>query len=384
MYGERGISLTAEDAQPSRVYEDTAMNLQQLQANWHAFGATDPLWAILTSEGKEGGKWSPDEFFATGRAEITRLLARLAEIGQTPPRRKALDFGCGVGRLTQVLAENFEEVCGVDIAPSMVDLVRAYNKHGNRCRYYLNEVNDLRLFREGEFDLIYSNIVLQHMEPSYAANYVKEFIRLLTPEGVAVFLLPDSVEVEGRADRRTSRDVSAEGPVMEMYGTPVSDVVKLVRASCGRIIDIFLERDFFAFAETHGGEWLPFFYVAGRSSFLEQRRQAVNELTGIVPAHATFILVDQDEWATGPHVEGRMRMHFLERDGVYFGPPSNDDVAIEELERLRQLGASHMVFAWPAFWWLEYYAEFHRHLRSRFRCVSEGEYLVIFDLRGPR
>ena len=58
-----------------------------------------------------------------------------------------------------------------------------------------------------------------------------------------------------------------------------------------------------------------------------------------------------------------------------------DLAAIRELERLRQAGASFMVFAWPAFWWLDYYARFRRHLRSRFRCALENDRLIAFDLR---
>ena len=55
--------------------------------------------------------------------------------------------------------------------------------------------------------------------------------------------------------------------------------------------------------------------------------------------------------------------------------------AIQELERMRHSGASYLVVAWPAFWWLDYYIRFHDYLRSRFRCVLENERLVVFDLR---
>jgi hypothetical protein len=56
-------------------------------------------------------------------------------------------------------------------------------------------------------------------------------------------------------------------------------------------------------------------------------------------------------------------------------------MAIQELDRLRQCGASFIVLAWPAFWWFDYYSELHRHLRSEFLCVLENERLVVFDLR---
>ena len=72
---------------------------------------------------------------------------------------------------------------------------------------------------------------------------------------------------------------------------------------------------------------------------------------------------------------------FLERDGQYWGPPPDGDTGIQELERLRKLGADFIVFVWTAFWWLDYYAELHNYLRSRFRCVLENDRMVAFDLR---
>jgi hypothetical protein len=41
-----------------------------------------------------------------------------------------------------------------------------------------------------------------------------------------------------------------------------------------------------------------------------------------------------------------------------------------------------MVFAWPAFWWLDVYQKFHHYLRSNFAPLLENERLVVFDLRS--
>ncbi len=93
-----------------------------------------------------------------------------------------------------------------------------------------------------------------------------------------------------------------------------------------------------------------------------------------------FILVDQDEY--GSEIADRRRaIPFLERDEQYWGPPPDDATAIRELERLRRFGATFMVFAWPAFWWLDYYSGLQQHLRSEFRCVLENDRLVVFDLQ---
>jgi len=114
---------------------------------------------------------------------------------------------------------------------------------------------------------------------------------------------------------------------------------------------------------------------------LHQILLACEDLTGLIPSGSSFIFVEWDQWGPGQIVAGCRAIPFLERDGRYWGKPLDDLTAIQEIERLRRAGASFMVFGWPAFWWLDYYSDLHRHLRSEFRCVLENERLVVFDLR---
>jgi SAM-dependent methyltransferase len=167
------------------------MDLNQLKKNWDEFGKTDPLWAILTFPDRKGGKWDPEEFFASGRREIAAVMDKAQAFGLPARREAALDFGCGVGRLTQALCSWFDRCCGVDIAPSMIELARRYNAHGGRCEYVLNASSDLQMFPGGAFDLVYSKIVLQHMEPRYSTSYIGEFVRVLRPGGLVVFQIPE-------------------------------------------------------------------------------------------------------------------------------------------------------------------------------------------------
>lgn len=105
------------------------------------------------------------------------------------------------------------------------------------------------------------------------------------------------------------------------------------------------------------------------------------ELTPLIPPGQRYILVDMNEWGSGQLLDNRQSIPFLEKDGMYWGAPPDDATAIKEFERLHNAGASFIVFGWPAFWWLDYYAEFARYLRTKFRCVLENERLVVFDLR---
>jgi glycosyltransferase involved in cell wall biosynthesis len=116
-----------------------------------------------------------------------------------------------------------------------------------------------------------------------------------------------------------------------------------------------------------------------KKSWLHQVYQARQELAALVPKGECFILVDQDELRPeiGP---GFATLPFLEHCGYYGGPPADDETAINEVERLRQAGARFIAFAWPAFWWLDYYAGLHRHLRSTCRPLLDNARLVVFEL----
>lgn len=166
------------------------MDLRDLQRHWDTFGRTDPFWAILTDPARRGNRWDPAEFFATGRREVAELFEQAARLGVPRHRRRALDFGCGAGRLTQALAAHVPHMVGVDVAPSMIALARTYNAHGQRCEYHVNDRDDLSAWPDRHFDVVYTGRVLQHMEPRYAERYIREFVRTLAPGGYLSFDVP--------------------------------------------------------------------------------------------------------------------------------------------------------------------------------------------------
>ena len=166
------------------------MDLDELQRHWNEWGRRDPYWAIISRPDRRGNRWDLEEFLRTGVDEIDEILAWTAKLGVAIAPGRALDFGCGVGRLTQALARTFAECDGVDIAPSMIERARQINQFGERCRYHVNDRDDLTLFADDTFDFIYSDIVLQHIAPEFSARYVREFTRILAPGGVTVFQLP--------------------------------------------------------------------------------------------------------------------------------------------------------------------------------------------------
>ncbi len=109
--------------------------------------------------------------------------------------------------------------------------------------------------------------------------------------------------------------------------------------------------------------------------------EAIATIRAVIPPSSMFILVDDDQWGVQHSLAGRACLPFVEKDGAYWGPPPNDRAATEELMRLRAVGADFLVVAWPAFWWLSHYRDWHQNLMMNYRCIVRSDDLLVFDLR---
>jgi 2-polyprenyl-3-methyl-5-hydroxy-6-metoxy-1,4-benzoquinol methylase len=102
-------------------------------------------------------------------------------------RKAALDFGCGVGRLSQPLARYFDRVVGVDVSPEMTRLADEINQYPARVRYLCNSRDDLAVLPTNDFTFI-SNVVLQHRALDNAA--VSATVPVVAPGGILRFNCP--------------------------------------------------------------------------------------------------------------------------------------------------------------------------------------------------
>jgi SAM-dependent methyltransferase len=173
--------------------------LERQQRDWQDLARLDPLWAIASTPEKRFGGWDEDAFMASGRRKVASLMERLDRLGLPRRRERALDFGCGVGRLTLPLAGEFESVTGVDIAPAMIEQARDRAAGLPGVRFVLNEREDLEALAGERFDLVYTGLVLQHL-PSrgLALRYLSGLARLVAPGGALVAQLPVAIALRLR------------------------------------------------------------------------------------------------------------------------------------------------------------------------------------------
>jgi SAM-dependent methyltransferase len=132
-----------------------------------------------------------DDFLASGEEHVAHALERFECLGGTfPDHEMVVDFGCGVGRLTQPLADRFELALGVDISPTMIEVAKRLNSRGSRARYVVNQEPDLAFLPDDSASLVMTHITLQHIPPDVTKRYLDEFLRVLKPSGGLIFQLP--------------------------------------------------------------------------------------------------------------------------------------------------------------------------------------------------
>ncbi|MCS6773872.1 MAG: methyltransferase domain-containing protein [Thermoflexales bacterium] len=157
-------------------------SVAQMRADWDQRAKLDALHFICS----ERDTWALAEFIQSGEDDIERyLMPHVRRAGHDPALLRALDFGCGVGRLSAAMARRFKTVTAVDLSGEMLARGRAlFPDLSNVCWMQGNGI-DLRPLADASHDVVFSYLVLQHVpEVRLALGYVAEFCRVLAPGGI--------------------------------------------------------------------------------------------------------------------------------------------------------------------------------------------------------
>lgn len=131
---------------------------------------------------------SPDmeQFWADGEGTVDDVLALLG--ATIRPSDTVVEIGCGVGRLTRVLAARAERVIAFDVSEDMLALAREHNEHLGNVEWQLGEGSTLGRVPDAAADACFSHVVFQHIpDPQITLRYVAEMGRVLRPGGWSAF-----------------------------------------------------------------------------------------------------------------------------------------------------------------------------------------------------
>jgi len=155
---------------------------------WEEFGRGDAYYAVLTHDAfrrEQLDDAAMDAFFASGEADVARALATVrAHVAPGFAPTRALDFGCGVGRLTIPLARAARDVVGVDVSGAMLDEARrnCEARAITNASFVLSD--DQLLALDGTFDFVHSYITFQHIPPARGEAILRAMLARLAPGGV--------------------------------------------------------------------------------------------------------------------------------------------------------------------------------------------------------
>lgn len=156
--------------------------------DWKRFGAEDPYYSVLNSEEHRATRLTPesrDALLQTGESRVAAILEFAGRHSGKLSRRRALEFGCGVGRLLIPLARRFDSVCGVDISPGMLAEARSNCERAGIANVVLAPSDDALSRVEGSFDFALSYLVLQHIPDRRGEAIVRQILSRMNPGGVA-------------------------------------------------------------------------------------------------------------------------------------------------------------------------------------------------------
>jgi 2-polyprenyl-3-methyl-5-hydroxy-6-metoxy-1,4-benzoquinol methylase len=159
--------------------ETAGLDAEVMRRAWEARADTNPLYAIDARR----RTWEMGAFYLQGPEMVAEMVDPvLQSLGVSPPGARVLDVGCGMGRFFEGLAQRFEEVWGIDISASMIELGREHCPV--EATWLVGDGTSLAGIQDASVDHVLCYEVFEHIpRPAIIRSYLDEFRRVLKPGG---------------------------------------------------------------------------------------------------------------------------------------------------------------------------------------------------------
>jgi SAM-dependent methyltransferase len=230
------VTIKPRDGPPMQVAvdaspEELSAMLAHIETRWRELGDDAPHWSVITNFDFAPQNIAANEtrFYETGAVDVHMLRQTAARCGVTVDRTgRCFELGCGVGRDSVWLAQEFAEVVAADVSPPHLRLAAEALARLHVENVRLVRLDSLALEAIPKFDVFFSVLVLQHNPPPVAAALLDTVLRKLRPGGIASFQVPtygpayrfSVAEYLSRMDSRAG---------MEMHLLPQPAVFEILR-----------------------------------------------------------------------------------------------------------------------------------------------------------
>jgi ubiquinone/menaquinone biosynthesis C-methylase UbiE len=125
--------------------------LDRMRQDWNQRAREDPHYYVAFGRREQDDA----EFFATAADVLRGLRAEARHLRAPsqpfPPDLKALEIGCGPGRLMRPLSADFAEIHGIDVSDEMIRLAREKLQAIPNAHVYHTHASDLSQFPAESF-----------------------------------------------------------------------------------------------------------------------------------------------------------------------------------------------------------------------------------------
>jgi len=222
---------------------------------WNIMGKERPWWSVLTSEEYANLTEIPHElalkFYKSAQAINTDVSKTIKMLPTDMQPEKALDFGCGLGRLSNKLADSYEHVFCADQSihhlrlgkQTLDELFPEKSPRIFPLLTNLNLVGNLYSTYNTLVDGVYTFIVLQHSISILQALFIEQLCDVLIPGGVGVLQIPANPKYTSCDFEKSIRQGG-----LQMYSTPKEEIERHLMYRGCQIIEIY-------FCDRTGGDY---------------------------------------------------------------------------------------------------------------------------------
>ena len=225
-----------------------------LKDEWSRLGNMNPYWSVLSSDeynGKLNGE-KLQQFYSSGESTVSHFL-KVCEFNRIsiPDEPKIIELGCGVGRITKSLASISNSILAVDVSPGNLDIARSINYGACEVNFLLLDSIDRLNEINGEFNIFFTVITLQHNPPSVQLAILKKIFSLFTISGSILYF--QTVTHITERGRQTLKSFSGEHMQFNTYSIPMNEVLKCINEANLEIFDLYrddfqLDPDFHSYS----------------------------------------------------------------------------------------------------------------------------------------
>jgi ubiquinone/menaquinone biosynthesis C-methylase UbiE len=199
-----------------------------MRDDWNARAREDAAYYVAFGRRQQNDA----DFLATATEVINILESELRRVPLTQRSTwKALEIGCGPGRLMRPMSRHFSEIHGVDVSDEMIALARERLRDTPNAHPHVSDGASLAEFPGETFDFVYSYAVFQHV-PSrdVIAAYMREISRVLKTGGFARLQFNGMPAREGSFDTWSGARTTT-GEIVEF--TQLNDIQMLALEGAG-------------------------------------------------------------------------------------------------------------------------------------------------------